>query len=326
MNNIENLAWSILTLQEQNSLSLSLSHGLSTWEAGEILNLSHYKYLEIKERSEKFFKLFIDYFNTVKSESIIHPQSVMDPRFRDYIEACIEKRMGRLEASSYTGDSSLIVPSIHSKHIIKNMDRLKKSPIPQDQSLFSLIMEFDRWNNKRILPRVIQMPSAYKRRVNKRDKLYIKYISNVPDNRIENMLSLFTYNPKKDFKKRFYICLISEELFQDGYSVIQVKDDKATLERLTKLYIYIFKKEDHADIFGFLVSRFKSKTNKSRSGQQYWPEYRETVSRAINFSEINNIHFYAEDLEKAYNGMGLRKNKEPKPNRGAKRAPEKLFE
>lgn len=58
MNEYQKKAWDCLTPTEQQSLFLQLSESKSSWEAGEILKLSHYKYLEIKERSEKFFRLF----------------------------------------------------------------------------------------------------------------------------------------------------------------------------------------------------------------------------------------------------------------------------
>ena len=52
MNKYQQKAWDCLTPTEQQSLFLQLSESKSSWEAGEILRLSHYKYLEIKERSE----------------------------------------------------------------------------------------------------------------------------------------------------------------------------------------------------------------------------------------------------------------------------------
>ena len=62
MNEAQQKAWSCLIDKEQQSLFLQLSESKSSWEAGEILKLSHYKYLEIRERSEKFFRLFSDFF------------------------------------------------------------------------------------------------------------------------------------------------------------------------------------------------------------------------------------------------------------------------
>lgn len=61
MNEFQKKAWDCLTQKEQQSLFLQLSENKSSWEAGEILKLSHYKYLEIRERSEKFFRLFSDF-------------------------------------------------------------------------------------------------------------------------------------------------------------------------------------------------------------------------------------------------------------------------
>lgn len=47
---------------------------------------------------------------------------------------------------------------------------------PWDMDTIRLIREFDRWNQFRILPVMLQQPSAYKRRVNRKYKAYIKYL------------------------------------------------------------------------------------------------------------------------------------------------------
>lgn len=51
---------------------------------------------------------------------------------------------------------------------MRNMKRLRESEDPWDQDTVKLIFEYDRWNNSRILPRMLQQPSAFKRRLNKR--------------------------------------------------------------------------------------------------------------------------------------------------------------
>lgn len=63
MNDAQKKAWDCLNEIERQSLFLQLSESKSSWEAGEILKLSHYKYLEIRERSEKFFRLFSDFLS-----------------------------------------------------------------------------------------------------------------------------------------------------------------------------------------------------------------------------------------------------------------------
>ena len=320
-NKYQEKAWSMLNKVEQNSLSLTLSQGLSSWEAGEIIGIAHYKYLEIKERSEKFFKLFVEFFEDVQSTSLFSPRTTVSPRFRDYIEACLEKRLNRAEAVLYSGDSTMIISAIHSKNIIKNMDKLLRSEDRHDQSLYRLIMEFDRWNNHRILPRVIQMPSAYKRRNNKRLKVYINYLNNFPAEKAMVLLELFWYQPKKSFKKRFWAAIISPEGFEEGYQVISIKDEPDSIKRLSSLYIYIFKEESKADLFGYLVTRFKEKTGKATTGQTFWPQYTDLISSALNYNSINNINFYIEKLDQAYKGCS---SKSYKKNH-AKRASSEIF-
>lgn len=78
MNEAQKKAWDCLKDLEQKSLFLQLSENKSSWEAGEILKLSHYKYLEVRERSEKFFRLFSDFLrNTLLYfDQIVHVREV----------------------------------------------------------------------------------------------------------------------------------------------------------------------------------------------------------------------------------------------------------
>lgn len=308
----EEIAWNMLTDIEKNSLMLTLTQGMSSWEAGEILKLSHYKYLELKERAEKFFKLFADYFS-IGIESLFSPQTVADPRFRDYIEACLEKRVIRKEAITYSGDASLVVPTISRKFILKNMELLRHSENPIDVRLYKLIMEFDRWNNWRILPRTIQQPSAYKRRNNKRDKVYITYLNKIPEYKINAIMDIFWYVPRKPSKQKYYIPLVSSTLFEDGYKVIPIKTDETTLERLSKLCIYVFKEESQADVFGYMVTNYYENGMTANQGQKYWPEYRDCLTRTVNYNKVNNINFYIDKLDMAYEVFSNKKqNKDVK--------------
>ena len=90
MNEAQKKAWDCLKDLEQKSLFLQLSENKSSWEAGEILKLSHYKYLEVRERSEKFFRLFSDFFE--KHPSLFRPDCPCERSFQDYIEGCLERR------------------------------------------------------------------------------------------------------------------------------------------------------------------------------------------------------------------------------------------
>lgn len=318
-------AWNILTLNERNSLFLQISHGQSSWEACEIIGVPHYKYLELKERAVKFFKMFSDYF--FEFGTLISPNSVIDYRFRDFVEGIIEKRLSKEEALTYTGDSSLSVTEISSKVIIRNMKRLLNSELKHDNRLYDLIIEFDRWNNHRVLPRELQLPSAYKRRNNKRDKTYIRYLSKIPEYKIQALIDIFTYNPRKENKKSYYITLLSDSN-EDGYYVIRVKTDKITLEKLSKLSIFIFKTKDQADGFGYILTRFLENTQTPKTGQQFWEKYREYISLAVNRDYIKTSSFYSEKLDVAYDltkSKHKSKRQKKNTNTAAKRANPEFF-
>lgn len=321
-------AWELLTQQEKNSLLLQTTHGQSSWEAGEIMGISHYKYLELKERSVKFFKMFSEYFEN--HSCLVMPNCPVHPRFRDYIEGCIEKRLDKKDAILYSGDSALQVAKLKNKFVLKNMEILRKSDNILDRQLYALIMEFDRWNNKRILPRSIQLPSAYKRRNNNRDKTYLNYICNLPDYKVNAIIDIYRYNFRDEKAKRWYICLITPQ-YEDGYLVIPIKAKDKVLEALSKLSIFIFDTEDNADVFGFIVTRFIHNKNKDpKNGQKFWVNYREHIERAINYNLVNNKNFYADKLDVAYDipkggRPPLKKRRKKDKNKAAKRANTELF-
>ena len=296
MEKYQEQAWDCLTPQEQNCLFLNHSQGLSTREAGEILKISHYKYLELKARSEKFFKLFSDYFE-------IHPSLIRIPgplseRFRDYLYGCILKRLPKEEASIYAGDSSWLLFPVRSNHIIANMKRLKESTDQWDKDLYTLILEFDRWNNFRILPRALQAPSAYKRRTTKKDKVYLAYLHRIPDFKIRAMVDMYWRAGRPD--KRYYVAFISTT-FPDGYAVVPIKRDEATVSEITKMKIYIFEDQVDADEFGLMVKNYLNDTDDIRESMKFWRRYRELIETSINYRSINNMDFTCGQLDMAYN-------------------------
>lgn len=306
-------AWECLQEIEKQSLFLQLSNGKSTWEVGTILKISHYKYLEIRERSEKFFRMFSDYFQL--HEAIFRPDSPCEDEFKDYIEGVIEKRLTRKEASLYMGNSVNIVHKIRVRLIERNILRLKESDNPWDKDTLKLIFEFDRWNNFRILPKMLQQPSAYKRRVNKRDKVYIKYLlDRVPAWVHEKIIERFYYRVKPG-KDRYWICLISPTLYPDnhGYKVLPIKPVEESITEMNKFFIYVFNDREDADTFGFMVNTYLDKTSEVKMGQKFWPEYRYTVQKALNYNSVNNIDFNVKTLDMAYS-VSSKRSKKKTPN------------
>ena len=150
----------------------------------------------------------------------------------------------------------------------------------------------------RILPRKLQAPTPYKRRTNKKEKVYIKYLHRIPDFKIRAMVDKYWSNGKPE--NRYYISIIST-LFDGGYSIIPIRKDKDILSEITKMKIYIFSTIMDADIFGVLVKEFFERTKDPKSGLKFWEEYRSVIKTAINYREINNMDFTCSNLDMAYN-------------------------
>ena len=304
----QELAWDCLTEPERTSLMFISGKGLSTWEAGEILKMSHYKYLELKARAEKFFRMFSDYFQL--HPSLVNPNSPIEPRFRDYLFGAMVKRLPKEEAKIHSGDSSWLLTSITNSRVIKNMSRLKESTDKWDKDLYALIIEFDRWNNYRILPRILQAPTAYKRRSTKKDKVYLSYLHRIPDFKIRQLITEFWKYGQQDH--RYFTVLVSDDIFPgEGYGVMPIKRNEKIIKAITDLKIYIFESPVIADTFGFLVTRYFEKTVDSQGGLKFWREYREIIEKAINYKSINNMDFTCESLDMAYK---LRRKKTSKTN------------
>ena len=299
MTSAQSQAWNCLKPIEQQSLFLQVSEGKSSWEAGNILGVTHYKYIEIRERSHKFFKLFTDFFE--EHGSIFRPDSPCDPQFKDYIEACIEKRLKYREAILASGDSANLVPCVSKRNIIKNMELLQSSEDPWDICTRRLIFEFDRWNNYRILPRLLQQPSAFKRRENKREKILLKYILNHnPDFVLERIRERWFYKVKPS-KEAYWVALISKKLYTDGYYLLKVKPCDEVIEELSRFYLYIFNNREDADTYGFLATQYIDRTSSIKLSQKFWPEYREIIHKAINYNKVNNLECSIRNLDMAYN-------------------------
>nr|DAL07238.1 MAG TPA: hypothetical protein [Caudoviricetes sp.] len=307
MTEAQQKAWDCLTEKEKQSLFLRVSQGKSTWETGEIMKLSHYKYIEIRDRSEKFFRLFSDFFEL--HPSIFRPDCPCERNFQDYIEGCIEKRLTRKQSTQQCGDSTQLLSKVNSQNMIRNMKRLQDSDDPWDIDTRKLILEFDRWNNARILPGIIQQPSAFKRRSNKKDKIYIRYLLNkIPDWMLEVIIERFRYKSKPNIKG-YYIGLISDK-WEDGYYILKVRPTQEVVDELSKFYLYIFDNRDDADTFAFMVSRYAIKTSKVKTGQKFWPEFRRVVEQAVNYKQVNNIDFTVKNLDYAYNTHIPRRKKD----------------
>lgn len=292
MDKAKTKAWNCLTALEQKSLHLTLSQGLSTWQAGEILNIHHYKYLELKARSEKFFRIFSDFFEL--HEDIIRPGAMKD-NVRDYFYAAILKRLNKNDCIDYAGDNQFRLLSTRKTSITNAVKKLKKSENKWDRDTYKLIIEFDRWNNFRILPKELQAPTAYTRRKAKKEKSYFRYLNNFPEPTLKKLIDLIWYNGKP-FRVLYFVA-ITDTLSEEGYVIVPFKKSPKNIEHLTNLKFFIFHDISTSELFGMLVKRYNTEVDDPKSGHIFWKEYRNVIEKALNYKELTNIDVFHDTLD-----------------------------
>lgn len=284
-------AWDILNDEEKAALSLSTNHSKSTWEAGEILNKSHYKYLEIQARAKHFFVMFTNYFK-LTNDQLIPEDSDISWDFREFILCTIEERMGYRQTLKMIGKESDLTSkaaAVRNKAIEEFMDNLLKHKDPKHRELFNIIKEFDRWNNFRILPVGLQEPSAFNRRNKTKTLKYIKNLYEL-DRAIIDIIKNPRLKPKND--DCYYLPIVCKNNDNNDYEIIKLSKSSEIIKHLSKeLNLYIFDDYEVADDYGFLLEQYLIKKKRTcKIGQTFWPKYRTLVSKAINYNDVNNIH------------------------------------
>ena len=284
--NVDHRVMDILTDEEVAALSLQYIDDKSSWESGAILGKAHYKYLEIKQRAEVFFKLFTEYFNET---SVFIPEIVpIDSKFREYIQYLILQR--------YTLKETLevIQTSWKSKQnryegILDNMRSLVISSYAESARLYHLILEFDRWNNFRILPPEIQEPSPYKRRLKNELKLKINNMLNISPLALMKVLESYTTSEEDSYF--LPICKLSEvednRLICKIYRV--VKDDYVAAE-VYKYGLYTFTSvNDSIEFINIIKTLFKEGKRSVVFGQKFWPEFRKVINNTVKTDKNSKL-------------------------------------
>lgn len=307
-------AWDILTKEEKTALSLSINHNKSSWEAGEILKKAHYKYLEIHARARHFFKIFTLYLEETEGE-IIPRDSQITWDFQEFILCTIQDRKGYRETLKIIGKESPLgdkKASVRNHYLLEYMNSLKDHKDPLHRGLHDLILEFDRWNNFRILPEVLQEPSAFKRRNKTR---LLKHLKNTQN--LEPFLIDKIHNRCKaplSYKRKVCYLPIVNGNNEHGYEVIKVKHKSDIIKYIsTCLNLYVFPTQGLADDYGFLVDEYlTSKNRHCRLGQTFWPKFRVLIKDAINYNQVNNIIPRRVNLEDAIVDLDKAKVKKAK--------------
>ena len=281
-------AWNILTTEEQLVLNLTVIHGKSSWEIGEIVQKAHFKLLEIQKRCAKFFEMFTTHYDTYGE--LFPKESVASMDFKEYFMGVIEERKQPREVIRTMYHHELwSIKESRVRLITEGMEKLWDSNQDCDHDLYNLIKEFDAWNNFRVLPDNLQEPSAFKRRNKAREAKHLRNISKIPMESINFIRELYEYNGKY---QKMFLPLINLE-FELGYQIITVRYAQKNIKALTHLYLYVFDNETLARSFAEHVVEYLTNKDKSaKSGQKFWPKFRDIRQYAINFQEIENVNVF----------------------------------
>jgi len=310
-------AWDILNSDEKTAVSLSLGHSKSTWEAGEIMSKAHFKYLEIQKRARKFLEIFTNHLE--KYEGLFPEGIYLSFAFKEYLSLTIIERKNISQSVRQMEDPAYSIASRRTKMIIAEIEKLREIDTESAHDLYSLIMDFDRWNNFRILPIEIQEPSAFKRRNKARNVKHLRNITTLPQFSVMKIIEKFSYSGKY---RKVYLPLISGFL-DDDYKIIPVKKRVAYTNDITDIGLFLFTDRAIAVDFAELVSDyFLNSVKNCKTGQRFWPEFRLLLAKAYNYKGLENIHKSRTYLDKAMFDLDSRKvkNRKTKAKKGEQRA------
>jgi hypothetical protein len=302
-------ALTYLTADERLAITLSIVEGKSTWEAGEIMKKAHYKYLELLSRGKALLVLFADQIELVgwDNEGLI-PSELSTSEDSDLgvqlLRLLIEKRypmknaVGILdnEVLKYKNLRDDILTSVFREARLAIYDLPLSSP---DRALLErtldFILEYDRWNNARILPLGLQEPSAYKRRQKNRNKKHLTYFLNTPF--YVTRLLVEKYGIKKDRRsansKRVYM-YAPLQIEEGVFKIIRLDPEDISNQQeialFSELFIYIFPSEELCNLYIVLISDYIEMGKKTcNEGLEFWTKYRDITEKAYNYAPVQRI-------------------------------------
>jgi hypothetical protein len=299
-------AYNVLREEEKASLSLKKLHGKSTWQAGEILKKSHYKYLEIEIRAEKYFSLFTQHYNLYNT---LIPEGLnLNEDFKKYITLAIEKRLKIKEIIPLIPNSVYQKTNTREPLITQGINDLKNSKSLNAQNLYNVIMDFDRYNNFRVLPKNVQEPSAFKRRNKKRFNAHLKISVTLHPYTLHRIKELFEQN-SNNLKNEGYMVLAN---FPHVKEIIRVNTCQENMDRFSRISLYVFPTREKAKEYMDLVFDY-FEDNNVKKGLKFWPNFRNIIKESLNYDLINNIHPNRKSLHDALFDMDvsqkMKKNK-----------------
>lgn len=287
--------WAILNDDEKLAANLAFAQSKSSWQAGEIMEKSHYKYLEIQTRAKKYLKMFTEHW--LKYGTLVPPEVDMHPGVREYFYTLIVQRKGIKEAADLNSFKELQKPSIRVRLIKEAFDKLAKDLQPPSVDTLQLIRDFDKYNNFRVLPRELQQPSAFKRRNKTKLVKHLKTLTNIQPVILEFIKDKYQ---TKSTRNIIFMPLVHRH-FEEKYEIVPIKNTKENINLISQFGIYLFDEEFMAHEFALLIIGYTFKEGKTcKDGQAFWPEFRKMQEFAFNNEHLHNMTVTRRSFEDAY--------------------------
>lgn len=287
MAGVNKKAWAVLDDKEKMAIELMTIYGKSSWEAGEIMGIAHFKLLEIHKRAVRFFELFTYHFETYGS---LFPKELSFLRndFKEYMTGVILER-GKVKDVTdkmYNWREWSITES-RARVIDDQLKKLQLSQLNSARDLYQLILDFDAWNNFRVLPESWQEPSAYKRRNKVRDNKHLKNLISVPSVSLDFIWDKYNYSGKY---QRAYVPLFSRD-YPEGYKLMAIQFSAKKIKAMNNYCLYVFDNEILARRFAVTVADYYLQERKEvKSGQIFWQKFRELKELAVNFTQLEHVN------------------------------------
>lgn len=261
--------------------------GMTTRQVSAILQLAIYKVREHHLRAVYLFKMFTDFFE--KWPSIFRPGGIVTQEFQDFILVSIKERLTPALAAKKTNKGTWKNTGIRNSQVIKAVTDLKSSHDEWDRDTWNLILEFDRYNNARILPPVLRRATPYPR---KRQRQYLNQMvkaRNLPEATVQFLLK----QPRPKSGAYYFAVFPQGELYK---VVATSAGDKRLLNQLTSIGLYVFNTRVEAETYAVTVLRIlnegvsQKRTNADGTkAYEDWAYYRNLIRAAVNFEDLNNI-------------------------------------
>lgn len=284
------IGWKYLLPDEKIALSLKFGFDKSIWQVGMVIQKPHYKSFEVINRSLRYLDLYTEFFS--EFDDILSPNTAITNKdFITYIRCILVSRKTLNETYDIINNPNYLLSSNKVKMVSSQMELLKASKNAHDKHLHDFIIEFDRWNNFRILPIHLQEPSAFKRRDKRRLMKLLNTFLTIEPGVIDIIKKKFAINPNRSTGEISYLILFDKRE-TINYHIIPVDISSNEYSYLSERGFIIYKKRPDAEKCARLVSEYylDDAQKTSSEGIIFWNNFRNLLSLSLNYITISKIN------------------------------------